>query len=281
MSPRIWCVSVFLLLLAIGFIASYLLLTLLGLFGGASWWAIFPLAGSLLLFATCGWILLWPRLGSWMGLVLLLCIACWPVVTTTSDVAAGRSVDFLLLGLLLPIGAGFWLTIREAFGFTSHKQQKKGIVYTAFAGVVIVGLPALVFANFYSTHGQTEVREFPTGFHGQAVVIWNEDGYSALPVRDGKLIEHFPNDGVIVTSTQLREGWAKDEMYFYDSTGRHRANPEAISVHGIGEFNDSKHHMKYSELFVGPKEENADSNFDEQQRKIHEILRRVHPDIAE
>src|SRR5207245_209365 len=129
------------------------------------------------------------------------------------------------------------------FGFTSQTPMERGIVYTGFAVLVVVGLPALTFANFYSTHKKTEVREFPQGFQGQALIVWDESGYPPLPILNRKLIEHFPPDGVIVTSTHSPEGWGKDEVYFYDSTRRYVAKPGVIVHMSEGGFSDSKHQM--------------------------------------
>jgi hypothetical protein len=282
MSPRTWRLSVFLLLLCIGLFASYTFLTLLWLLGVANTWGLIPVAGSILLFATCGMILLWPRIGSLLSAVFLLCIGPWAVMFLISDFAhptvVGVAIDFVVIAV---VALGLWLTLREAFGFTSHKLIERGTAYTGFAVLVIIGLPALTFANFYSTHGQVEMREFPKGFHGQAIIVWNEPAYPPLPIRNGKLIEHFPTDGVIVTSTQLRGGWAKDELYFYDSTGRYSAKPEAIAHLGTGGFSDSTHQMTYSEIFIGTQDEYGSASFDEHGKQIHEMLRKVHPDIAE
>src|ERR687891_2601974 len=176
MSARTWRVCVFLLLLATTFITAYALLALLGFFGGASGWGPFPLGGSLLLFATCGWILLWPRLGSWLGAVFLLCIACWPVITVISNLVFRNPVDFFLLALLVPISVGLWFTSREALGFTRHISPKPGLLYVSFGILMIVMLPVLAFANFYAGHRPAEVREFPVGFRGEAIIVWNEPG---------------------------------------------------------------------------------------------------------
>src|SRR5260370_73860 len=142
MSPRIWRGSVFLLLLCIGLVMSYVLLTLLWLFGSAGVWGIIPLAGSILLFATCGWILLWPRVGSSLSAIFLICTAPWTVMTFVSDLANPTIYGFALdLIVVAVVGVGLWLTILAAFGLTSHKPIKRGIVYTGFAVLVIIGLP--------------------------------------------------------------------------------------------------------------------------------------------
>jgi hypothetical protein len=279
MSAQIWRISIFGLLLVTSLITTYALLTLLWLFGGASWWGALPLVGSLLLFATCGWILLWPRFGSWIASVLLLCITCWPIITITSDLAYKRSLDPFLVALLLPIAVGLWFTLREALGFTRHVSPKPGLIYLSFGLVMIVLLPTLLFANFYSTHKSTEVREFPVGFRGHAVIVWGEASYPHLPISRGKLIEHFPPNGVIITSTRMPAGWGKDELYFYDSAGHRRNEPSLLAQEGTGEMKENEQRMQYSELFIGTKEELARQSLEEKEQRIEELFGKLHRSV--
>jgi hypothetical protein len=67
---------------------------------------------------------------------------------------------------------------------------------------------------------QPEVREFPYGFRGWAVIAWGVPSYPPLPEADGKLIERFPSDGVIITSTRMQFGRALDAEYYVDAGGQ-------------------------------------------------------------
>ena len=120
-----------------------------------------------------------------------------------------------------------------------------------------------------------EVREFPLGFHGDAYVIWSEAGYPPLPVRAGKLVLHFPADGVIITSTPSHFGWAKDEAYFYDPSGQKPLSPAHVPFASNGEIKDSKRIMYYSTIFVGTDEEHRTGTLDES--KIHQLFEKLHP----
>jgi Family of unknown function (DUF6843) len=122
-----------------------------------------------------------------------------------------------------------------------------------------------------------EVSEFPTGFHGDAYVIWSESGYPPLPVRDGMLILHFPAEGVIITSTPNHFGWAKDEAYFYDPATSKRLSPAHVPFSSDGDIKDSKRIMHYSKIFVGTDEEHRTRTLDES--KIHELFEKLHPAI--
>jgi hypothetical protein len=100
-----------------------------------------------------------------------------------------------------------------------------------------------------------EVREFQAGFHGWAVIVWGISGYPPLPIEDGKIIERFPADGVIITSSQQQFGWAGDEAYFIDSSGKQLSLPPRIVVGHVGSIQQRSRRMNYSELFVGSEAE--------------------------
>jgi|SRR5580700_4840816 hypothetical protein len=122
-----------------------------------------------------------------------------------------------------------------------------------------------------------QVYEFPLGFHGDAYVVWSEPAYPPVPVRDGRLILHFPADGVIITSTPDHFGWAKDESYFYDPSGRQSRSSAHVPFSSDGQIKASTRLMYYSTIFVGTDEEQRTRRLDES--KIHELFERLHPAI--
>jgi len=122
-----------------------------------------------------------------------------------------------------------------------------------------------------------EVSEFPLGFHGDAYVIWSESDYPPVPVRDAKLILHFPADGVIIFSTPNHFGWAKNEAYFYDPSDPKRVSPAHVPFSSDGEIKDTKRIIHYSKIFVGTDEEHRTRTLDES--KIHELFEKLHPAI--
>jgi hypothetical protein len=100
-----------------------------------------------------------------------------------------------------------------------------------------------------------EVREFPAGYRGEVIVIWDVSGYPPILMVNGKLIERFPADGVLITSTKQPEGWANDEEYFVDAAGRRLpVRPNGI-FSTCGVMNQNGHTMIFESGFVGTEQE--------------------------
>jgi Family of unknown function (DUF6843) len=96
-----------------------------------------------------------------------------------------------------------------------------------------------------------EVREFPAGFHGWAVIVWGVPGYPPLPTDHGKLIERFSEDGVIITSSKQQFGWANDEAYFVDATGHRLPSLPGTPFGAVGHIQQDGRSMDYFQQFVG------------------------------
>src|SRR4051812_46135484 len=121
-----------------------------------------------------------------------------------------------------------------------------------------------------------EVLEAPQLFRGWAVIVWDVAGYPALPRDGAKLVERLPNDGILMTSTPLESGAAKDEFYLIDDGGNRVENPTKVGRHHgtVGSYGEPGRARHFSEFFIGtPAEAKAvipDS-------KVNEALSRVHP----
>jgi Family of unknown function (DUF6843) len=89
-----------------------------------------------------------------------------------------------------------------------------------------------------------EVVKFPEGFRGYAVIVWNIPSYAPLSERDGKLIEEFPADGIIITSTLPQYGIARDEFYFVVAGGR-LVPTKDVSL-SVGEVKRGSKKMQYT-----------------------------------
>jgi hypothetical protein len=119
-----------------------------------------------------------------------------------------------------------------------------------------------------------EVREFPDGFRGWAVIVWNVPGYPPLPTDNGKLIERFSADGVIITSTKQQFGWAHDQAYFVDAAGHRLPSRPNIAVEAVGGVQQGGRSMDYTQQFVGTKAELDAAPFEPPQ--IEPLFSRLH-----
>jgi hypothetical protein len=97
-----------------------------------------------------------------------------------------------------------------------------------------------------------EIAKFPGGFDGSAIIVWEIPHYPALPVQNGQVIEDFPPDGVLITSSRPQYGAATDEYYFVQPDGR-LVPAKDVSV-SVGEFKQGSKSMHYTNFFVGTKD---------------------------
>jgi len=58
----------------------------------------------------------------------------------------------------------------------------------------------------------------PEGYIGWVKIKHGEDA-SPLKLLNGKFVCQIPPDGVLNTSSQLEDGWAKDEYFYYSDQG--------------------------------------------------------------
>ena len=101
-----------------------------------------------------------------------------------------------------------------------------------------------------------EVFEFPKNFHGWAVIVYGITNYPQIPMDGGKLIERFPTNGIIITSSVNYDGVATDESYFYDTNGQLLSIHPSISSENVGEMSqEGKRKLDYMEIFVGTEAE--------------------------
>jgi hypothetical protein len=120
-----------------------------------------------------------------------------------------------------------------------------------------------------------QVREFPADFHGVAIVVWDMPGHPQLPTKNGKLIERFPADGIIVTSSDEAFGGAQDEEYFIDASG-HRIPAQSKGVFGYGGMmNESNRLMVFEASFVGTNLEVTTTSAD----TVDNAFRRLYPEL--
>ncbi|MGD1089728.1 MAG: hypothetical protein ABR955_13550 [Verrucomicrobiota bacterium] len=105
-------------------------------------------------------------------------------------------------------------------------------------------------------HRPPEVFEFPKDFRGCAVIVYGVTNYPQIPMKDGKLIERFPTNGIIITSSINYDGVAKDESYFYDTNGQLVSIPQSIFSENVGEMSqDGKQKLDFEQIFIGTEAE--------------------------
>ncbi len=59
----------------------------------------------------------------------------------------------------------------------------------------------------------------PDGYVGWVEVKYGDSNAPAFPMDKGTLICRIPDSGLLVTSSVLQEGWAKDEYFYYSQDG--------------------------------------------------------------
>jgi hypothetical protein len=116
--------------------------------------------------------------------------------------------------------------------------------------------PAYLLILFFLLSGcrqrrPAEVYEFPKDFQGWAVIVWGVTNYPQIPTDHGKLIERFPTNGIIITSSMQQFGWAQDEAYFYDVNGNRLLALPTIAVESVGYEGDNKRKLDYAQAFIG------------------------------
>lgn len=78
---------------------------------------------------------------------------------------------------------------------------------------MVLTLSSCLGCGFADTRVPT-IYEVPEGFHGWVLIQRSKVSCPPQEVRDGKHVLAIPSNGRLCTSSDLEEGWAKDEYYF-------------------------------------------------------------------
>ncbi len=106
----------------------------------------------------------------------------------------------------------------------------------------------------------------PEGYKGWTRICFNLKDAPQIKEEDGRLVFRFDSTGKINTSSDLEEGWAKDEYYYYNGTSRRELHSTGWGGGGMvwGEYTENKDGNYCSGFFVGTerqfKEHGAQSN---------------------
>jgi hypothetical protein len=79
--------------------------------------------------------------------------------------------------------------------------------------------------SLFEKHRQPARYLLPQGFTGWAVVEYGVVGAPPTPLEDGFLLYRFPASGKIQSSSSQENGWATDEYYYSDPTGKNTRLP--------------------------------------------------------
>lgn len=87
--------------------------------------------------------------------------------------------------------------------------------------LIVSGLSAgLAFAIYVWAMNRTPKHYYiPEGYSGWVTIKYEKPDAPALPVEDGTQILRIPRSGILETSSELDEGWSRDEHYWYGPNG--------------------------------------------------------------
>jgi hypothetical protein len=94
----------------------------------------------------------------------------------------------------------------------------------------------------------------PAGYVGWVKIKHGEDA-EALKMFNGKYICQIPPEGVLYTSSQLEDGWARDEYFYYADQGSLRELPNTgwgkggMIWAGHDEWQDTSKPGRFTESF--------------------------------
>jgi hypothetical protein len=86
---------------------------------------------------------------------------------------------------------------------------------------------ALALLFCFTTTGACQKQRRPCryliadGYVGWVKVYFKVKKAPPLPIEDGYYLFAFPASGVLLTSSDLEEGWARDQYFYYAGTTRH------------------------------------------------------------
>ena len=64
-----------------------------------------------------------------------------------------------------------------------------------------------------------ELFLIPADYEGVVITVWNQPGFPPLTEENGHLVQNYPDDGIIITSTPREFGVARDETFDVHSDG--------------------------------------------------------------
>jgi hypothetical protein len=147
-----------------------------------------------------------------VGALLLLNLT-WTSVKI-SQYLGSAAVKILAMLLFFPSVLGFLFS-----SIGSGRMRFVGVVSSLLTGFLWFGLSVGAAISMGASITRHPIRFLmPDGYVGWVEVKYGDSNAPAFPMDKGTLICRIPDSGLLVTSSVLEEGWAKDE-YFYYSKG--------------------------------------------------------------
>jgi hypothetical protein len=88
--------------------------------------------------------------------------------------------------------------------------------------LLVSGTSAVLLFAGYVLYMKRMPRHYvvPAGMEGWVTVRFEKPGAPALPEEDGALVLNIPQDGLLMTSSKLVDGWARDAFFEQGPGGR-------------------------------------------------------------
>ncbi len=148
-----------------------------------------------------------------VGSLLLLHLS-WISVSVSQHLGV-TAIRVLALFLFWPTIAGFLLS---AVG--SGRKRSWGVGSCLITGLWWLSLATTAGISMGAPLARHPTRFLiPANYVGWIEVEYGQTTAPVLPMNKGALICQIPADGILVTSTPLEQGWAKDEYFYYSQDG--------------------------------------------------------------
>lgn len=119
----------------------------------------------------------------------------------------------------------------------------------------------------------------PVGYEGVVITVYKQEGFPALPIKDGFLVYEYPSDGIIITSSSQEFGSASDRTFELLENGTQRplgagGRIERFAASGSQE-GGGKPSISYSFKVIGTDSYWNAINSTEYERKQGEAIRKL------
>ncbi len=95
--------------------------------------------------------------------------------------------------------------------------------------LVCGGSALLLFAGYvFFTKRPSKHFYVPEGIEGWVTVKYESEGAPPLPVEDGTFIFRIPESGILETSSEFEDGWARDEFFWVKKDGTEELIPREV-----------------------------------------------------
>tara|TARA_B110000908_G_scaffold171445_1_gene234226 strand:+ start:744 stop:1250 length:507 start_codon:yes stop_codon:yes gene_type:complete len=124
-----------------------------------------------------------------------------------------------------------------------------------------------------------EMHLIPVGYEGVVITVYKQEGFPALPLKDGFLVYAYPKDGILITSSPQEFGSASDRTFELLDDGTQRplgtdGRIERFAASGSQE-GGGKPSMSYSFKVIGTDSYWNSINSKEYDKKQAEAIRKL------